>query len=353
MIVHISRIVLIVTGALGGMTVSNVFAREQIEVGFPQYAVIIIFIILGSLIGYVLGGIFGRELSIAYGRVERRLHEMAATDLMLGSAGLILGLLTGLLIGYPLRIVAPRWLSFVAQSALLAMLAYIGTRIALLKRVDVARAFPRVNALEEQPVGEPAPLPKFLDTSAVIDGRFVDLARAGFLEGPIRVPRFVLAELQTLADSPDDGRRARGRRGLDLLATLQGSDDGIGVFEMDYQGLSGVDDKLIRLAEETGGAIVTVDYNLSQVARVRGIRVLSVHELAEAVRPNYLPGELMRLSIVKIGKEADQGVGYLEDGTMVVVQGGREHVGANVEAEVTSVLQTSAGRMIFTRLRTA
>jgi uncharacterized protein YacL len=189
-----------------------------------------------------------------------------------------------------------------------------------------------------------------LDTSAIIDGRFVELQRLGFLVGNPRAPRFVLGELHTLADSADDTKRARGRRGLDLLDMLAGRGEGIEVFEADYPEVAEVDGKLVRLAAELRTPLVTVDYNLTKVARVQDIEVLNVNELAAAVRPTFLPGEGLRLRVVREGKEADQGVGYLEDGTMVVVQGGKSRIGSEVDTEVTSVLQTSAGRMIFARI---
>jgi uncharacterized protein YacL len=159
----------------------------------------------------------------------------------------------------------------------------------------------------------------------------------------------VLSELQTLADSADDNRRARGRRGLDLLSSLP-PETSVNVFETDYPEMAQVDDKLMRLAVDAKSSIVTVDYNLAKVARVRGIEVLNLNDAASALRPTYLPGETIRLRIAKPGKEAEQGVGYLDDGTMVVVQGGRAHVGKDHDVEVTSVLQTSAGRMIFARV---
>ncbi len=190
---------------------------------------------------------------------------------------------------------------------------------------------------------------KFLDTSAIIDGRFLDLVDLGLLEGELRVPRFVLVELQTLADSADDTKRARGRRGLDLLTRARSADEPIEMFETDYPDIPDVDGKLLRLASDAEGAVLTVDYNLSKVAEVRGIAVINLNDVAAALKPAYLPGESLRLTIVREGKEPEQGVGYLEDGTMVVVQSGREHIGSIVDSEVTSVLQTSGGRMIFAK----
>ncbi|MBE0417843.1 MAG: hypothetical protein IBX63_08750, partial [Coriobacteriia bacterium] len=170
------------------------------------------------------------------------------------------------------------------------------------------------------------------------------------VEGDLRVPRFVLGELHILSDSADDTRRARGRRGLDLLSRLRDEDSRrVEVFEADYPDIPDVDNKLLRLAAETGATVLTVDHNLTSVARVRGVAVLNLNEVASAMRPNHLPGERIRLRIAKEGKEQAQGVGYLEDGTMVVVADGRDHVGGEADVEVTSVLQTSAGRMIFSR----
>jgi uncharacterized protein YacL len=165
----------------------------------------------------------------------------------------------------------------------------------------------------------------------------------------VRVPGFVLSEMQALSDSADDARRARGRRGLDLLATLRGGDQPVEVFAADYPELPNVDSKLVQLATDLKAAIVTVDYNLTQVARFQDIRVLNVNDLAAALKPTHLPGEQLRIQVSKDGKEPDQGVGYLEDGTMVVVQNGRSLVGTSADVFVTSVLQTSGGRMIFAR----
>ncbi len=347
MIVHISRIILIVSGALSGLALSGLINWSE-QTGFPEYFVIIILVILGSLIGYLFGGILGRELSLVMRRFEERLQDTAPTDIVLGALGLLLGLLAGVLVGTTVRDVQPKWVSFVSQSALLALFAYAGLGVALMKRKDIARAFPRLN--NPAPSGEDASQRVFyLDTSAVIDARFRELALSGWLEGKLLVPRFVLAELHTLADSSEDVRRARGRRGLDLLETLRGDGTSIEVFEVDFPEFTDVDDKLMHLAAETRGTLVTVDHNLTKVARVRELGVLNLNELATALKPSFLPGETLLLLVSRVGKEPDQGVGYLDDGTMVVVQGGRELIGAEIQVEVTSVLQTSAGRMVFAK----
>jgi len=199
------------------------------------------------------------------------------------------------------------------------------------------------------PQGVRPPSITLLDTSAVIDGRFEAVRTAGFFPGDARVPRFVLVELQTLADSADDIKRARGRRGLDALARINTSGEAIAVFEAEYPDTPSVDAKLVRLARDTGGSIMTVDYNLMKVARAEGVVALNLNELAESMRPAFLPGDSMHLMIVKSGKEPGQGIGYLEDGTMVVVQDASDGIGHELTVEVSSVLQTSAGRMIFAR----
>jgi uncharacterized protein YacL len=354
MIERLTRLLLIAAGALVGLTVAGLIPWTQ-QYGFSEAFVIIIFIILGSAIGYVIGGIIGREIEGAYRALEDRLSEVAVTDIALGVVGLILGLVAAALVTTPLRFVSQPLIGLAISIGVYLGLAYTGLRVALAKRADVRRAFPRLDPGREDttgsaPVPGPAPEPKYLDTSAVIDGRFLELMRAGLLEPPVRVPRFVLAELQTLADSADDTKRARGRRGLDLLETLRGSDHPVEVFEVDYPDQPKVDDKLMRLAAEGMGTIVTTDFNLTKVARVQDLKVVNLNEVASALRPVLLPGESLRVRVVREGKEPGQGVGYLEDGTMVVVQDGNGEVGSEAGAVVTSVLQTAAGRMIFARL---
>lgn len=345
MIQAITRFVLVTGGLLGGFAVTGL-VNWQSELGVPQYYVIFLFILLGGSIGYVFGGIIGRELTMQWQHAEQIVHETAPADLVLGTAGLVIGLLIALLASQPLRLVSPAWLSIAATALLMFVGAYLSMRVALLKRRDFAAVFPQLAAPELVGAQD---RPLVLDTSTVIDGRFVEMYQLGFLPGDLRVPRFVLGELQTLADSADETRRARGRRGLDLLSALP---EGVGVtvFETDYNDIAAVDEKLLRLTTDSKSALVTVDYNLAQVARVRSIEVLNLNDAASALRPNFLPGEVVRIKIVKPGKEAEQGVGYLDDGTMVVVQGGRGHVGSEKDVEVTSVLQTSAGRMVFARI---
>lgn len=194
---------------------------------------------------------------------------------------------------------------------------------------------------------------KVVDTSVIIDGRISDICATGFVEGTLLVPRFVLKELQNIADSSDVLRRARGRRGLDILKSLQDPDSRVKlrVIEDDPVDVPEVDGKLVRVAQEYNAKILTNDLNLNKVAQIEGVEVLNINDLANALKPAVLPDEFMQVKIVKQGKEAQQGVGYLDDGTMVVVDGARDYVGKDVSVVVTSVLQTSAGRMIFTKLQ--
>lgn len=193
---------------------------------------------------------------------------------------------------------------------------------------------------------------RVLDTSVIIDGRIADISETGFLEGNLIVPRFVLDELQHIADSPDSMKRSRGRRGLDVLNRMQrGAGINIEIMDQDFPKLKGVDAKLVALAKKLNAKIVTNDFNLNKVAELQGIKILNVNELANALKPVVLPGETMAVKIIKEGKEQGQGVAYLDDGTMIIVDHAQKHQGANVEVLVTSVLQTTAGRMIFSELK--
>lgn len=192
---------------------------------------------------------------------------------------------------------------------------------------------------------------KILDTSIIIDGRIIDIAATGFLEPPFLVPNFVLREIQLISDSPDAIKRNRGRRGLDMLNQLQKrSDLEVKISYKDYTETREVDQKLIRLAKEIGGFLVTNDFNLNKVAELQGVRVLNMNNLANALKPVVLPGEELELQVVKEGKDENQGIAYLEDGTMVVVEGGGKLIGKKVKINVTSVIQTNAGKMVFTKL---
>ncbi len=347
MITQLTRFVLAAAGALAGMAVVNLIDWTQ-QIGYPEYFVIVLFVILGAAIGFIFGGIIGRELTRAFLFVEDFVRRLSAAEILLATAGLLVGLLVALVASYPIRLIQPGWIAIAGTVMMFIVTAYGGVRLALLKRRDFANMFPR---LASSRIGPAPGTMKLLDTSAIIDGRFASLLESGFVEGDVRVPSFVLTELQTLSDSADETKRARGKRGLDLLATMRDGERRVETFDADYPAAADVDAKLLQLAKDGGAAIVTVDHNLCQVARVQGLRVLNVNELTTALRPNHLPGEHLRVQVAREGKEPGQGVGYLEDGTMVVVQDGRDSIGEEVDVTVTSVLQTSGGRMLFTKRR--
>lgn len=225
--------------------------------------------------------------------------------------------------------------------------AYLGATIALRRRADLdgltAKLFSR---------GSRGELYKVLDTSVIIDGRIADICETGFVDGTLVVPQFVLRELQQVADSGDSLKRNRGKRGFDVLQRLQRiAKVTVKIHDLDFPQIGEVDRKLIELAKILGGKVLTNDYNLNKMAELSGVPVLNINDLATSLKPVVLPGELMHVRVLKEGKEAGQGVGYLDDGTMVVVDHGKKHLGQSVDVTVTSVLQTTAGRMIFTRLR--
>lgn len=195
------------------------------------------------------------------------------------------------------------------------------------------------------------PVGKLLDTSSIIDGRIAELCATGFLEGPLLVPVFVLEELQLIADSSDLLKRTKGRRGLDILKQMQEDRHvQVDIISDDFEDAQGVDSKLIRLGRQLGAKVITNDYNLNKVAELQGVIVLNINDLANAMKPARVPGEEMNVLIVKAGKEENQGIAYLDDGTMIVVENGEKYIGMNIPVTVTSVLQTSAGRMIFVKV---
>ena len=293
--------------------------------------------------------------------VEQRLDRMPISQMVGCLSGLVIGLVIAALLSQIVGFLGASMFTTAFSAILYVALGATGWSIGWKRGRDLVALFTR----EGEPKGRRftrkhgaavyapgAARPKLLDTSVIIDGRILDVCRTGFLEGELVVPQFVLDELRHIADSSDTLRRARGRRGLDILQKLQSEPRvTVRVDDADWADTAEVDVKLLRLAQQTGGAVVTGDYNLNKVAAVAGVGVLNLNELAGALKPVVLPGEEMTVQIVKEGKEPGQGVAYLEDGTMVVVEGGRAHLNETVACLVSTVLQTSAGRMIFTRLK--
>ncbi|MHB0977552.1 MAG: TRAM domain-containing protein [Candidatus Aquicultorales bacterium] len=348
--VEFIRFVFVVVLTIGGYLAGSMFtANRPPEI---QLSAIIPSVIIGAGVGYVSGGVAGRRLTKTYAWFETRVQNISFLELALATGGLLIGLILALIISIPFGVIAP-FLQFAVALIAFSVFGFFGVRLALSKGKEVKIPWRWSSGSDAGLVAELATMAsdKILDTSAIIDGRIADIARTALLEGRLVVPRFVLRELQTVADSEDQLKRNRGRRGLDILKTLQREATvKLEILERDYPELADVDAKLVKLATDNGGTIITNDYNLNKVADLQGISVINLNEVANYFRPVVLPGERMAVDLIKEGKESGQGIGYLDDGTMVVVEGGGDHLGEEVDVQVTSVLQTSAGRMIFSKV---
>ncbi len=283
--------------------------------------------------------------------LENRLQKTPMADILAGAIGVIIGLIIANLLGSAFSSIP--WLGVILPTLGSLLLGYLGLSVAIKKKDELfglLNILPRRGVRERFPRVQEPSSPKILDTSVIIDGRIADICATGFLEGPLVVPGFVLEELRHIADSSDVLKRNRGRRGLDILNKMQ-KEPGVQVqiYERDPGGNMGVDSKLVRLARMLHGKVITNDFNLNKVAELQGVPVLNINELANAVKPIVLPGEEMVVNVIRDGKESGQGVGYLDDGTMIVVDGGKKHIGETIGVMVTSVLQTAAGRMIFAK----
>ncbi|MCS7233402.1 MAG: TRAM domain-containing protein [Synergistetes bacterium] len=314
--------------------------------------------VIGGFIMYILSPSIIRVILKVVSRVESDLQKLPAIDIAIGLLGLILGLIVANLLAVsltPIPIIGEYF-----PLILNIIFGYLGVGLALRKKEEIMTILGLIPRLKDKLSLRPSkkeayvtelPCPKILDTSVIIDGRILDIYKTGFLEGSILIPRFVLNELQYVADSTDPMKRSRGRRGLDILTKIQKEGkDRVRIYEDEVDGKS-VDEKLITLAKKLNAEIITTDYNLNKVANIEGVRVLNINELANALKPLVLPGEELEVQIIREGKESGQGVGYLDDGTMVVVEEGRSYIGKVVELQVTSVLQTAAGRMIFGKIK--
>jgi uncharacterized protein YacL len=312
-------------------------------------AVRLVFVIVAIIIGFGIGGPPGAAVGLAAGAavfaLELGLGRTSGRAVLAGTLGLILGWVVATAVGHLLSLsgsLAP--FRFAVFGCAYLVFGYLGMVIALRKRDEILPAA-RGGRAAGIPGGASV---KLLDTSAIIDGRVADVAETKFLEGRVVIPRFVLRELQVIADSQDPLRRARGRRGLEILRRLQdGEDVDVEIEDVDVEEARDVDAKLVLLAKKRGARVVTTDFNLNRVAQLEGVSVLNLNDLANALKPVVLPGEGLTVRIMKKGKELEQGVGYLDDGTMVVVEGAAGLIGQDLRVVTTSVLQTTAGRMIF------
>jgi len=306
------------------------------------------YVLVLTLSGGALGLLITPWLTIApYRWVRLKIRQLPAQQLLWGTIGLAIGLIIAALLALPLSLL-PSPFGKVLPIVAAVVFSYLGITTMVTREVDLFNAFRARLTREGAVVGNGYVL---LDTSVIIDGRIADISETGFIERTMVVPRFVLAELQHIADSADTLRRNRGRRGLEVLNRLQKNPHvSVQISDADVEGLTEVDSKLIALAKELPAAVMTNDYNLNRVAELQGVRVLNINELANAVKTVVLPGELLEVDVIQEGKELGQGVGYLDDGTMVVVEDGRKFIGKTVTVVVTRVLQTVAGRMIFAQL---
>lgn len=315
-------------------------------------------VILGAVLLFILSFSLSDYCVRFISWMEETLFKLPAADLLFGTLGLIVGLIVAYLIGFAIERVNLPIITEFLPIVLSIVLGYLGFRVGFNKRDELTQIFtkPGSGAKKKQSDAgavqstEEKPLYKLLDTSVIIDGRIADISSTGFIEGVLVVPQFVLTELQHIADSSDTLKRTRGRRGLDILKKLQDErSTKVLITEEDFEDIQEVDLKLVRLAKKMGAQILTNDFNLNKVCELHQVQVLNINDLANAVKPVVIPGEDMQVIVIKDGKEHNQGVAYLDDGTMIVVEGGRVYIGQSITVTVTSVLQTSAGRMIFAK----
>lgn len=301
----------------------------------------LLFVLFFVGIGYLIGGYVGYHATRIASLLEESLEKIPAIDFIILVFGLLVGLMVAALVSLPL-FTSPFPYSYPLIFLIFFILGSSGIFLAWRKRGEL-KSFVRHDGVESG-----GSRTKILDTSAVVDGRLVDLRELGILEGELVLPSFVLKEIHALADSFDSLKRARGRRALEVLERLK-SQGGLKIDEKDYSKIESVDDKLVALAEEIKGTIVTTDYSLGKIASLAGHKVLNLNEVGVALKQVYLPGEKIKIKVVKEGKEKNQGAGYLDDGTLVVIEDGRRFIGEEIEAVVTGLIQTSSGKIVFTR----
>jgi len=341
--------------------VSQFESFGDMSLTIARISVLILGTLIGVIIGYLISSFILKQGLVIAKRLERILTHIPNQELIAGTIGLLFGLIIANLIGVAFNqvpIIGPY-----IPIILSAIFGYSGLKIMARKGPEMYNNYvqqwsgegpkktSRFKMFSTHKSDKTTSTPKLLDTSVIIDGRIKELCNTGFIEGPLMVPLFVLNELQIISDSADATKRNRGRRGLDILKEMQDANKvAIEVIEDDYDDLTEVDSKLMRLALDKQWKLMTNDFNLNKVARVQGIEVLNLNELANVLKPALIAGEWIRVQIMKEGKEVHQGVAYLDDGTMIVVEDGKPYVGQTVEVMVTSILQTSAGRMIFARV---
>lgn len=350
----ISLIFLVVGGSVGITVLPHLW--ELANVTNPSFNNVFVNFGIGALIFFLISLLVTNFILDMFKKVENYFSKQSTSFLLFGVLGIIIGLILAWLIGIPIAAWNIRFISNIVPSILALVLAYLGYYVGTTRMEEFRKLFsPRGKRVDEGQLLERKADSSFrkykiLDTSVIIDGRIYEIAQTGFLEGVLVIPNFVLRELQYIADSSDSIKRVRGRRGLDILNQLQKEEVmTVESYEGEFEEIQEVDSKLIRLAKLIDGVIVTNDYNLNKVSEFQNVPVLNINELANAVKPVVIPGETMHVTIIKAGTERNQGVAYLDDGTMIVVEDGQHYMNKAIDVVVTSALQTAAGRMIFAK----
>ena len=360
MLKKIIRVIFTIIGLISGYILSGVLINIMLISGVyflsKPIGIISFRILITLLIGIILYFISPRiydSIVKAIEYIEKNIQKLTATEIIYGGVGALISLILTSLIGLPLNSIDLFGLGPILFILLNLIFAIIFANIFIEKRDDISNILTnlRKNSIKDKKYkGNAKSVAKVLDTSVIIDGRIFDICQTGFVEGPLVIPNFVLDELRHISDSADSLKRNRGRRGLDILNKIQKElDIETQIWEGDFPEIQEVDSKLLKLAQTLKGKVITNDFNLNKVAEFQGVPVLNINELANAIKPVVLPGEEMKVVVVKDGKEFTQGIGYLDDGTMIVVEGGRKYIGEQIAVIVTSVLQTAAGRMIFAK----
>lgn len=336
-LVELVRIIVVAVFTFGGHELAGAVVDTQ------EPSRLLLGAVLGATTGYVVGGVLGRTVATLIGIAERQIARVPGADLVAGALGAIAGLLIAALIGWPLLFIPVRAVGAASLAFLLIVMGGLGFNTGVAKREDLLQLFGLTFRTRASDL-------KVLDTSAILDARLLDCVRSGFIRGTLLVGQFVLDEVQAIADSADQVRRNRGKRGLEMLSALhrEGLAD-LRIIEKTYPEFAEVDAKVVALARERGGAVITNDVALGRIAEIQGIQVLSMTSLAEALRQAVLPGETLRVAVQKEGREKGQGVGYMEDGSMVVVDSASGRIGEEIDVVVTSVIQSAGGRMVFAK----
>ena len=347
MIVEAMRLIIVLAATAGAYQLGRARAGT---LGLPfQDAETSAFVIavMGAAVGYLVGGFAARMIERGMTNVEEAVSARHASEVLAGTLGLLVGLAMGALVTWPVLIlISQPVIAYPVAALMLVVFASFGFRYATRKRLEL------FGVMGVQPTVEGPSGGCLVDASAAIDGRILQLYKSGLVPSPLWVPSFIIWELQGIADSSDPIRRRRGQRGLDVLTSLREAGASVRVVDEDPAGTTEPDAKLIVVARRRGLPIVTSDSNLAKAAELQGLTVLNMHALTEMVRPPVLPGERVEVQLIKEGKDAGQAIGYLDDGTMVVVQQATDALGTKMEVEVTSVLQTATGRMLFARRTT-